>query len=113
MTGRYHLPASASPAGQFEVEVTPAVAGWTYASLRILSLAPAQAIATGPEEMLVLPLAGGCEVSADGQELTLSGRRTVFSRVTDFAYVPRDASLRITSTSGGRFGSLTSLLAST
>ncbi len=105
MTGRYHLLASASPAGQFEVEVTPAVAGWTYASLRILSLAPAQAvtIATGPEEMLVLPLAGGCEVSADGQELTLAGRRNVFSRVTDFAYVPRDASLRITSTSGGRF----------
>ncbi len=36
--GRYHLPAGSSQAGQFELEVTPATSGWTYASLRVLSL---------------------------------------------------------------------------
>jgi 5-deoxy-glucuronate isomerase len=105
MTGRYHLPAASSRASRFDVEVTPAVAGWNYASLRVLSLAPGEAITvpTGPEEMLVLPLAGSCVVRADGRELALEGRRSVFSRVTDFAYVPRGASLTVTSASGGRF----------
>ena len=105
MTSRYHLPAASSLAGRFEIEVTPEAAGWTYASLRTISLAPGEVVtvATGPEEMLVLPLAGSCEVSADGRDLALQGRRSVFSRVTDFAYVPRDASLTITSASGGRF----------
>ncbi|MGO8961872.1 MAG: 5-deoxy-glucuronate isomerase [Streptosporangiaceae bacterium] len=105
MTRRYHLPAGSSQAGRFEAEVTPAAAGWTYASLRILRLDPGEAatLFTGPEEMLVLPLAGGCELSADGYELALQGRQSVFSRVTDFAYVPRDASLTIASASGGRF----------
>ena len=60
-------------------------------------------MATGPEEMLILPLAGSCEVGADGRQLALQGRQSVFSRVTDFAYVPRNASLTITSASGGRF----------
>jgi 5-deoxy-glucuronate isomerase len=73
--------------------------------LRVLSLAPGGRITvdTGPEEMLVLPLAGACEVSACGQHLGLEGRPSVFSRVTDFAYVPRDAAVTIASDSGGRF----------
>lgn len=102
---RYYLPAGSCQSGQFEVEVTPAVAGWTHASLRVLSLAPGDTVSseTGPAEMLVLPLAGACEVSAGSQDIALEGRRSVFSRVTDFAYVPRDATLTIASESGGRF----------
>ena len=105
MTPRYHLPAGSSRAGQFELEVTPASSGWTYAALRVLSLEPGGevSIETGPEEMLVLPLSGSCEVSARGTDLVLEGRRSVFSRVTDFAYVPRDAAVTVRSASGGRF----------
>ncbi len=105
MAIRYHLPAGSTQAGGFELEVTPAAAGWTYASLRILRIAPGGTVtvATGADEMLVLPLAGSCVVSADGLVLELEGRRSVFSRVTDFAYVPRDASVTVTSAAGGRF----------
>jgi 5-deoxy-glucuronate isomerase len=102
---RYHLPSGSSGAGQFELEITPASSGWTYASLRILSLEAGAAVSieTGPEEMLVLPLSGSCEVSACGTDLALAGRRDVFSRVTDFAYVPRAATMTVRSSAGGRF----------
>ena len=42
-------------------------------------------------EWVVLPLSGSCAVACDGETFTLAGRRSVFTRVTDFAYVPRDA----------------------
>jgi 5-deoxy-glucuronate isomerase len=42
-------------------------------------------------------------VQADGSTLELSGRSSVFDRVTDFGYVPRDAVLRLTAPSGGRY----------
>jgi 5-deoxy-glucuronate isomerase len=101
----YHVPAGSSPAGPFELELTPATSGWTYCALRVLSLRPGEqaSFGTGPEEMLVLPLSGGCTVSADGTALNLAGRRSVFSRVSDFAYLPRDAEVTVASTTGGRF----------
>jgi 5-deoxy-glucuronate isomerase len=58
---------------------------------------------TGREEMLVLPLAGGCDVEVDGQQFALAGRRTVFAGVSDFAYLPIDTEARITSRQGGTF----------
>ena len=51
----------------------------------------------------MLPLSGACTVSCEGETLELAGRRSVFGRVSDFAYVPRDASVTITSRDGGRF----------
>jgi 5-deoxy-glucuronate isomerase len=39
----------------------------------------------------------------DGERLSLDGRRSVFSRVTDFGYLPRDAAVTVHSTGGGRF----------
>ncbi len=105
MTAGYYRPAGSSPAGRFELEITPASAGWTYSSLRVLSLAPGERVSfeTGPEEMIVLPLSGGCTVSAGGTELELAGRSSVFSEVSDFGYVPRDAAVTIQSAAGGRF----------
>ena len=109
MTGpgarRWHVPAGSQPGGPFATELTPADCGWTYSSLRVLELAPGQEVSmrSGGEEMLVLPLAGACSVLVDGQQLDLHGRPDVFSRVTDFAYVPRDAGLTVRSAGGGRF----------
>ncbi len=102
---RYHVPAGSSPAGIFELELTPATTGWTYCSLRILAVRPGEPVTfgTGPEEMLVLPLSGSCHLSADGESLDLAGRTSVFSSLSDFAYLPRDASVTISSATGGRF----------
>jgi 5-deoxy-glucuronate isomerase len=91
--------------GTFSLVITPETASWGYSSLRVLEL-PAGGSAmfdTGEDEMVVLPLSGACVVECDGERFELAGRASVFSRVTDFAYVPRDAQVTVSSTSGGRF----------
>jgi 5-deoxy-glucuronate isomerase len=89
----------------FELVVTPEAAGWRYSGLRVLELAPGTKarFLTGDDEMLVLPLSGGCDVTCDDERVTLTGRRSVFSRVTDFAYVPRGSTVTVRSPNGGRF----------
>ncbi|WP_329473422.1 5-deoxy-glucuronate isomerase [Streptomyces sp. NBC_01723] len=106
----YHLPAGKAAAdGPYAVDVTPESAGWGYAGLRVLNLPPGggHTFDSGESEWIVLPLSGGCTVAtADdfGQEtFELTGRDSVFSGVSDFAYVPRDARTTVTSTGGGRF----------
>jgi 5-deoxy-glucuronate isomerase len=91
--------------GPYSLAVTPERAGWNYSGLRVLDLAPGQTyeLATGGEEMLVLPLAGGCVVRADGQEYTVEGRASVFSRVTDFVYLPCRTAAEVFAPDGGRF----------
>jgi 5-deoxy-glucuronate isomerase len=71
----------------------------------VVTLAPAErhTLASGEEEMLVLPLAGDFVVECDGEVVELEGRASVFSRVSDFAYVPRDSEVTISSADGGRF----------
>jgi 5-deoxy-glucuronate isomerase len=88
--------------------VTPERAGWAYSGLRVLELAPGQAHtwATGRDESLVLPLSGSAVVTCEGPGFKstvfeLQGRRAVFSRVTDFCYVPREATVTVTSADGG------------
>jgi 5-deoxy-glucuronate isomerase len=91
--------------GDFELVITPESAGWGYSSLRVLTL-PAGGSAefeTGSDEMVLLPLSGSCTAETEGEKFELTGRRSVFSRVTDFAYLPRDASVRVSSAEGGRF----------
>jgi 5-deoxy-glucuronate isomerase len=91
--------------GDKELQVRPVDAGWTYSGLRVWTLAPGETreLETGEEEVVVLPLNGGCQVTCEGQTLDLEGRMSVFSRVTDFAYVPRDATVTVSSERGGRF----------
>lgn len=99
------VPARHLRAADGEVRVLPEDAGWTYSGLRVLRLAPGETreVRTGEEEMVVLPLSGSGTVTCDGETLSLEGRRSVFSRVTDFAYVPRDATVEVASPTGGRF----------
>jgi 5-deoxy-glucuronate isomerase len=91
--------------GPFSLVVTPGSAGWGYSSLRVLELPPggSATFGTGADETVVLPISGSCAVECDGERFELVGRRTVFSRVTDFAYVPRDAEVTVSSAAGGRF----------
>ena len=52
-------------------------------------------------EMAVLPLSGGpLTVDVEGRHFELDGRATVFGAVTDWAYLPIDAEVRLSSTGG-------------
>lgn len=100
-----HRVAADLASGPWTLELDPASAGWEYSSLRVLDLAPgaSHTFATGENETLVLPLAGSCAVECEGELFALTGRDNVFTQVSDFAYVPRDADVRVTSDAGGRF----------
>jgi len=95
------------------IDISPADAGWRFSSLRTLELAPGQEYRfdTEASEWIVLPLAGGAEVACGSESFHLQGRESVFARVTDFAYVPRDASVVIRPTPGGCRLALTGALA--
>ncbi len=104
MTGRV-VRAGEAAEGPFSLVVTPKTAGWEYSSLRVLELVPggSATLHTGEDETIVLPLRGSCVVECDGERFELAGRRSVFTRVTDFAYAPRDAEVTVSSAGGGRF----------
>lgn len=98
MSTEFHLGAGAAAAGPYALDIDPKRAGWDHSSLRVLDLPPGahHAFATGDSEWIVLPLSGGCTVLTDeGETFELTGRESVFSGVTDFAYVPRDAHVQI------------------
>jgi 5-deoxy-glucuronate isomerase len=105
MDAKLHLERGTTAEGGFSLVVTPEQAGWAYSGLRVLELGPGEVhqFATGDAELAVLPLSGGCVVECEGSRFELAGRDSVFDRVTDFAYVPLDTEVRITSAGGGRF----------
>ncbi|MFB9839937.1 5-deoxy-glucuronate isomerase [Actinoallomurus acaciae] len=97
----HHLPQGSTASAPYGLVVTPETAGWTYSGLRTLEIDGEYVFETGEEEMLVLPLNGGCTVECDGVTFEVAGRKDVFSRVTDFVYVPREATVRVRGS--GRF----------
>lgn len=102
---RLFRPAGSLAAGPYDVEIAPETLPWEYAGLRILTLeaGASHTVETNRDEMILLPLRGSCLADVDGAEFALSGRSGVFDAVSDFAYVPKEASLRITSEEGGEF----------
>lgn len=102
---KLHLRHGDTADGAWSLVVTPEQAGWAYCGLRVLELAPGatHSFATGPDELLVMPMEGGGVVECESRRFELAGRDGVFSGVTDFAYVPRDAEVRVSSAAGGRF----------
>jgi 5-deoxy-glucuronate isomerase len=105
MDDKLFLRQGTSPDGPFSLAVTPEQAGWAYSGLKILDLAPGQSHtwATGEDELLVLPLSGAAIVTCEDKTFELQGRHSVFSRVTDFSYAPRAATVTVTSRDGGTF----------
>jgi 5-deoxy-glucuronate isomerase len=98
-----HLPLGSAGLDGDSVVITPESAGWSYCGLRVVQLGPGETrtLETGADEMAVLPLSGGdTRVEVDGGTFALDGRATVFSRVTDWAYVPIDSELRLSSSAG-------------
>jgi len=105
VSDKLHLAAGTGAQGPFQLVVTPETAGWTYSGLRVLDL-PADsthAFATGDEEMVVVPLEGGCTITCDGQRFATEGRESVFDGATDVVYLPRDAEVEVHTAAGGRF----------
>ena len=100
-----HVRAGAAADGPWLVSVTPEQAGWAYCGLRVLGLGPggSHAFGMGADEAVLLPLAGSCEVECDGERFALAGRAGVFAGPADFAYLPRDSRVRVSSARGGRF----------
>jgi 5-deoxy-glucuronate isomerase len=97
-----HLRAGSAAEGGDPVVVTPERAGWRYTGLRVVRLAAGDAreLTTDGVELAVLPLGGGAALDCDGRRLVLRGRETVFSAVTDWAYVPPGRELRLVSEHG-------------
>jgi 5-deoxy-glucuronate isomerase len=99
------FPAGKAGDGVDPVMVTPESAGWTYSGLRVIEMAPGEtrSFSTNNDEVAILPLSGSCTVEVEGHRFDLQGRDSVFTRVSDFAYVPIDADYRVTSAGGGEF----------
>lgn len=110
MTWHHPWLSATGPESGDTVEIRPERAGWTYTGLRVLRLEPGsmRTVHTGDSEVFVLPLSGGLtiEVAAAGApaiteaRIGITGRRSVFERVTDFAYVGRDSLIRMISANG-------------
>jgi 5-deoxy-glucuronate isomerase len=98
-----HRPLGTAGDATDPVVVTPESAGWTYCGLRVVTLPPGgtRSFETGNDEVAVLPLSGGeLGVEVDGRRFELQGRQSVFARITDWAYAPIDAGVRLTSAQG-------------
>ncbi|SDM34430.1 5-deoxy-glucuronate isomerase [Nonomuraea jiangxiensis] len=96
-----HLPYGEAANAPWSVEITPALAGWTYSGLRIVDLTDAPvSFDTGEEEMLVLPISGSCTVTIPSDKFVLAGRPSVFDGPSDFAYIP--ISTQVTLEGAGR-----------
>lgn len=104
MTAVFH-PDRTLAAAPLELDLPPERAGWGYAGLKVLALAPGESypLVTGPDEALVLPLRGGLSVQVDGATFVLEGRDDAFTSLTDFLYLPRECRAELTSAAGGRF----------
>jgi 5-deoxy-glucuronate isomerase len=107
-TGGSLLPRGTAGSDTYALEITPESAAWGYSGLRVLELAPggSHPLATGADELIILPLRGGCSVTVDGKIFALEGRDDVFSALTDFLYAPINADVEVATNGGGRFALL-------
>jgi 5-deoxy-glucuronate isomerase len=98
-------PAGTLADGADPVALTPEDAGWAYSAFRVLSLARGErrVVRLDGFEAAVLPLAGSCTVEVGDRSFELEGRDDVFSKVSDFAYLPLGAEALIVSEHGGTF----------
>jgi 5-deoxy-glucuronate isomerase len=87
------------------VILTTDAAGWGYAALRVIALGPDERRVVTLEafEAALLPLSGSCRVEIGSHVYELEGREDVFSRVSDFAFLPAGSEAVLTSPGGGVF----------
>lgn len=102
---RLHKPTGTLATTSYAVALTPEQAGWGHSGLRIVDLPAGGSVQvdSASDELLVLPLRGSAAVECAGEKVELTGRESVFSDVTDFAYVPPGERVTVSSSDGGRF----------
>jgi 5-deoxy-glucuronate isomerase len=95
-------PAGSAAAAGEPVHLTPAAAGLSFSGLRVLALAPGERrmLTLDGIEAAALPLAGSCAVELGSTRFDLEGRTDVFSRVSDFAFLPSGSEVVVTSAHG-------------
>jgi 5-deoxy-glucuronate isomerase len=101
---KYIIRAGETAHDAYELDLTPERAGWEWSSLRVIRLEAGGSLDVpgGEAEFLVLPLSGGCTVTVDGRDIAVEGRESVFTDITDYAYIPRRTDIRLTSAAGAR-----------
>jgi 5-deoxy-glucuronate isomerase len=69
-TPALHRPAGSLAQGPWSLDLSASDAGWSWSSLRVLTLGAGSShtFTTQGEEILVLPLAGSCAVECEGTE---------------------------------------------
>jgi 5-deoxy-glucuronate isomerase len=87
------------------IVLTPEAAGWQFSALCVIAIPPGGRRVMVQEgiEAAVLPLSGSCRVEVGNRSFLLEGRADVFSRVSDFAYLPVGCEAVISSEGGGQF----------
>lgn len=108
MTDLYR-PSGSLAAEGWSVLLTPDMAGWQFCGLRAATLPAGGQIglATGSDEVAVLPLEGAYEVTVDRHRFPLIGRPSVWSGPSDFLYAPPGCDVVVASQDGGRFAVVT------
>lgn len=99
---KLHRPAGTLADAGDAVHLTPEVAGWRHAGLRVFRIMPGHSRVLDLDgfEAAVLPLGGRLEIEVDGSTLALEGRPSVFTGITDWAYLPAGTSARLSSARG-------------
>lgn len=99
----WHRPAGALAHAGDPVALDPATAGWEYSGLRVLAMEAGESrrLHFPEDELVVVPLAGSFEISSEALTQALAGRSSVFSELTDRAYLPADTPFEISSPAGG------------
>ena len=101
-SARLYLPDGSTAQPPFDLVITPETAGWGYSSLRVVTIEPGASVEFGTEsdEMIALPLSGGVDVMIGETTFELTGRDSVFTGVTDCAYLPINSQVTLTSRNG-------------
>lgn len=88
------------------LHVTPESAGWDFVSLRVERLVPGGFLnlATGNDEICIVPLTGSVTVDVGGQSYDLVRPGTVFDGKPSALYVPIETTVTIISKNGAEVG---------
>ncbi|BCT75098.1 5-deoxy-glucuronate isomerase [Sinomonas cyclohexanicum] len=94
---------SLGPTGD-ENSSAPSVPGWAHTGIKVAELAPGTSVslAAAGEERIIVPLAGGFEVTVDDESYSLRGRGSVFAGPSDVLYTGIGKAAEIRSHDGGR-----------
>lgn len=100
----WHYPSGTLARGGFSVRLTPETAHWSHCGLRVVELGPGdgEVLDTEHDEVLVVPLSGGCGIDVAGGHVVLVGREDVFAGPTDVAYLPPGERAVVHSARGAR-----------